>query len=116
MGFALKRSVRPKVTQLRNNFLRGTVLLAFVTLASVYGIAWFTREISRLEGFEWLLVLLISVWVFVGALWFYSLLAYRKAVRKFRVSSSSGFRSRKLSPSGSSFNRSAISGIKMRSS
>ncbi|HOI64304.1 MAG TPA: hypothetical protein PLM80_06575 [Mesotoga sp.] len=115
MSFALKRGGRPKINRIRNNFIRASVLLAVVTPVSIYGIFGFMNASKRLEGFGWLLPLLIVIWALVGAIWLYSFYMYRKALQNAR-SYYTGLRSRRLKASGSSFDRSIIVPIKMKSS
>lgn len=115
MGFAIRRVRRPRLGRIRNNFIRASVLLAVVTPVSLYGIFGFFRAGERLEGFGWLLALLISIWILVSLIWYYSFYKYRKALKEAK-SSLGSFRSRNLRPSNSVFNRAFISPIRMRSS
>ncbi len=115
MSFALRRGGRPKINRIRNNFIRASVLLAVVTPVSIYGIFGFMNASKRLEGFGWLLPLLIVIWALVGAIWLYSFYMYRKALQNIR-SSYAGLRSRRLKASASSFDQSIIVPIKIKSS
>lgn len=114
MGFAVKRSKKPRIGHIRNNFIRASVLLGIVTPVSVYGIVGFLRAGDRLDGFGWLLFLLIAVWILVGAIWILSLKAYLEAREQVKKSLG-GFRRRNLKPAGIMFNRSQASPIRMKS-
>ncbi|HCO70377.1 hypothetical protein [Mesotoga sp.] len=114
MGFAVRRSKRPRIGHIRNNFIRASVLFAIVTPASIYGIAAFFGAGDRLSGFGWLLVILIAFWVLVGAIWILSLKVYMEARKQIRKNQS-GFRSRNLKPAGMIFSRSQVSPIRMKS-
>ncbi|MBN2219585.1 MAG: hypothetical protein JW697_04845 [Kosmotogaceae bacterium] len=114
MGFAVKSSRRPKIGHIRNNFIRASVLLGIVTPVSIYGITRFFGARDRLEGFGWLLVMLIAVWALVAVIWVLSLRAYFEA-RKQIIRSRRGFRTRNLKPSSMILNRSQVSPIRMKS-
>ncbi|PIJ63596.1 hypothetical protein BG32_05855 [Mesotoga sp. HF07.pep.5.2.highcov] len=114
MGFAARRSRRPKIGLIRNNFIRASVLLGIVTPVSIYGITKFFGARERLEGFGWLLIMLIAVWILVAVIWVLSLRVYFEA-RKQIVRSRRGFRTGNLKPSRMILNRSQVSSIRTKS-